>query len=113
MKIQIGYLRSLEENERVRAACLNYLQTWLGNFYPERPDLVRQAQQLAAELGGKLEMPRLRWKYAWIRPILGYRLAKRAQLLLPELKWSITRSWDKAMSRLADETLLNGPGHLS
>jgi len=31
MKIQIGYLRSMQENERVRAACLNYLQTWLGN----------------------------------------------------------------------------------
>jgi len=81
-------------------ACVNYLRTWLVCFYPERPDLVEQAQHLARELGGKLETPSLRWKYAWMQPILGYRLAKRAQLLLPETKSSIARSWDKAMSQL-------------
>jgi glycosyltransferase involved in cell wall biosynthesis len=100
MKIQIGYLRSLEESERVRAACLNYLQTWLGYFYPDRPDLVEQAQQAAAELGGKLEIPRLRWKYTWMRPILGYNLAKRAQLLFPKIRWSIEGAWDKALFAL-------------
>src|SRR2546430_11727081 len=34
--------RSLEDSERVRKACLNYLQTWYENFYPERPDLVAE-----------------------------------------------------------------------
>lgn len=102
MKLQIGYLRSMEENERVRRACLNYLQTWLGNFYPERPELVRQAQQLAAELGGKLELPRLRWKYAWIRPVLGYYFAKRAQLVLPQIRWSIASAWDKNLLLLGE-----------
>jgi len=97
MKMQIGYLRSIEQSERVWAACIRYLQTWLGHFYPERLDLVEQAQQLAAELGGQLETPRLRWKYAWMRPLFGYRLAKRAQYLLPQIKWSIARSFDKAM----------------
>jgi hypothetical protein len=100
MKLQIGCLRSMQDDERVRKACLTYLQNWLGNFYPERPDLIQDAQQLAAELGGKLEMPRLRWKYAWIRPIFGYNLAKRAQLLLPEIKSWLLRSWDKTMFRL-------------
>lgn len=100
MKMQIGYLRQMEDSARVRAACVNHLQTWLRHFYPERPDLVEQAQHLARELGGKLETPSLRWKYAWMQPILGYRLAKRAQLLLPETKSSIARSWDKAMAQL-------------
>ena len=40
MKLQIDYLRALEDSERVRAACVNYLETWLVYFYPRRMDLV-------------------------------------------------------------------------
>ena len=54
MKLHIQYLRSLEDSERVRKACLAYIQTWCRNFYPERPDLMQEAQQLAASLGGRL-----------------------------------------------------------
>jgi hypothetical protein len=97
MKLQVGYLRSVEDSERVRAACLTYLQNWLGAFYPNRPDLVGQAQELAADLGSKLEIPRLGWKYAWIRPVFGYDFAKRAQLLLSQIKWLVASSWDKAL----------------
>ena len=100
MRLHIGYLRAMEDSGRVRAACVNFLQTWLGYFYPNRPDIVGQAQQLAAELGGKLEIPRLRWKYAWIRPILGYDLAKRAQFLMPNIRWWAASSLDKALLRL-------------
>jgi glycosyltransferase involved in cell wall biosynthesis len=100
MKMQIGYLRSMEDNERVRAACLNYLQTWLGHFYPERPDLVEQARQLAAELGGELETPRLRWKYRWMQPIGGYAFAKRAQVLLPRVRQRVEAVRDKALFSL-------------
>ena len=63
MKLHIQYLRSLEDSERVRKACLAYIQTWCRNFYPERPDLMQEAQQLAAMLGGRLELPKLSWKY--------------------------------------------------
>jgi hypothetical protein len=66
MKLQIGYLRPREESDRVRAACVTYLQNWLHNFYPNRPDLVQEAQQLAASLGGRLSLPKASWKYAWI-----------------------------------------------
>ena len=38
MKLHMGYLRSLEDSERTKAACLTYMQNWLDNFYPERPD---------------------------------------------------------------------------
>ena len=100
MKMQIGYLRAMEDSPRIRAACLNYLQTWLGNFYPNRPDIVEEAQKLAADLGGRLEVPRLRWKYRWIRPLFGYDFAKRAQFLLPEMKWFASSWWDKALFRL-------------
>jgi glycosyltransferase involved in cell wall biosynthesis len=100
MKLHVRYLRSLEESERARKACLNYMQTWFDNFYPERPDIVAELQDLAAQLQGHLEVPRLRWKYAWMKPILGRKAAKWAQMMLPQMKASLFRTWDKAMYRL-------------
>ena len=100
MKLHVKYLRSLEESERVRRACLAYLQTWYGVFYPERTDLVAELQALATEMGGTLEPPRLSWKYAWIQPILGWKAAKWAERTLPNFKASLLREWDKAMFKL-------------
>lgn len=99
MKLHIQYLRSLEDSERVRKACLAYMRTWLDQFYPERPDIVAELQGLATQLQGHLEMPRLRWKYAWMEPILGWKTAKSAQMVLPQLKASLIGHCDKAMYR--------------
>ena len=52
MKLHIQYLRSLEESERVRKACLTYMQNWYHNFYPERPDIVAELQGMAARTAG-------------------------------------------------------------
>ena len=52
---------------------------------------------MAGELDGHLEEPRLRWKYAWMRPILGWKTAKLAQNGLPQFKGSCMRRWDKFM----------------
>jgi len=100
MKLHIQYLRSLEESDRVRKACLTYMQTWLDNFYPERWDIVAELESLAVQLQGRLEAPRLRWKYAWMKPLFGWKAAKFAQMMLPQLKASCIRSWDKAMYSL-------------
>jgi len=100
MQLQIGYLRSIEESERVRAACMNYLQTWLIHFYPERTALVRQLEEIAATLGGRLEAPRLSWKYMWIQKLLGWGMAKRAQIYYNQGKSSVLRLWDRAMCSL-------------
>ena len=100
MKLHVKYLRSLEESDRVRNACLIYMQNWFENFYPDRPDIMAELQSLAAELHGHLETPRLRWKYAWMEPIFGRSTAKRAQMVLPQMKASLVRAWDKAMYRL-------------
>jgi glycosyltransferase involved in cell wall biosynthesis len=100
MKLHVRYLRSLEESGRVHRACLTYLQTWYENFYPERPDIVAELQALAAQLQGYLEAPRLRWKYAWMKPIFGWEAAKSAQRALPQLKASCLRHYDKAIYRL-------------
>jgi hypothetical protein len=100
VRLQFDHLRSLGDNDRVRTACVNYLQEWLVYFYPQRLDIVRQAEQLAELLGGKLKTPQLRWKYAWLQKIFGYAAAKRAQFLLPQIKRRVFRRWDKAMFHL-------------
>jgi glycosyltransferase involved in cell wall biosynthesis len=100
MQLHTGYLRSLEDSERTRKACVTYLGNWLNYFYPARPDIIKQAQQLAAALGGKLDLPGVRSKYRWIEKLSGRRMACRAQAWLPGLKTSLLRSWDKAMFRL-------------
>jgi glycosyltransferase involved in cell wall biosynthesis len=95
MKMHIGYLRSLEDSSRVRSACVKYLQRYLLYFYPERSDIVREAQELAASLGGQLATPSLPWKYNWIQKLFGWNLAKRAWVSLPRFRESFPRHWDK------------------
>jgi glycosyltransferase involved in cell wall biosynthesis len=100
MRLHIGYLRALEDSDRVRAACLAYLQRNFIYFYPERPEIISQLEQLARALGGKLQPPRLSWKYAWIRVAFGWGPAKRCETLLPEVKWLVLKTWDKVLYRL-------------
>ena len=100
MKLQIGYLRAREDSHRVRAACVNYLQTWLPAFYPNRPDLVQEAQQLAASLGGRVSLPRPSWKYAWIERLFGFGVAKHTQMYYNQAKSFALRMWDRAMCEL-------------
>jgi glycosyltransferase involved in cell wall biosynthesis len=100
MKLQISYLLALADNERVRTACLNYLQTWLPAFYPDRPDIVEEAQVLATTLGGRLEIPRMGWKYAWIEKPFGPHAAKEAQVRYNRCKSSVVRVWDKILYSL-------------
>lgn len=100
MRLHVQYLRSLEDSERVRKACLTYMQTWYEAFYPERPDIVGELQSLAGELEGRLEEPRLRWKYAWMKPLFGWKVAKWAQMALPQIKAACLRHCDRAVYRL-------------
>lgn len=100
MKLHIKYLRSLLDDQRARAACVTYMQNWMTFYYPERIDIFHEAEGVADSLGGKLKVPPLSWKYSWIDKLFGRPLAKRAQVLLPRIKWSLIRGWDKALSRI-------------
>jgi glycosyltransferase involved in cell wall biosynthesis len=100
MRLHIYYLRLLENSERVRDACLAYLQSCFIYFYPESPEIVREIEELAAELGGQLRPPQLSWKYSWIRLMFGWGPAKRARLFGPEIKCRLINSWDEALFRL-------------
>jgi glycosyltransferase involved in cell wall biosynthesis len=107
MKLHIQYLRSLEDSERVRKACLTYIQAWHRNFYPERPDLVQEAQQLAETVGGRLKTPALPWKYRWIQKLFGWTAAKRIRQRWNQSKLSVIRFWDKTLFRLGRGTSMN------
>lgn len=100
MKLHIGYLRSAEDSPRTRAACLTYLQRRLIYFYPDRPDLVQASEQMASDLGGRLEPPHLSWKYSWIKAITGWGVAQKASLSLRRFKFSLKRSLDKTLYRI-------------
>lgn len=76
MKLHIQYLRSLEDSERTRSACVTHLNTWLPTFHPNRPDLMQEAQQIAASLGGQLSLPQASWKYTWIEKLFDLAAAK-------------------------------------
>ncbi len=97
MKLQIQYLQSLEQSERVRRACLAYLQAWYLVFYPERPDLVAELELLAAAAHGRIEPPSLGRKYAWMISLLGWNTARRMQVHLPRMKLDFLRGCDRVM----------------
>ena len=99
MLLHIEYVRSVEDSPRARAACVQYLQNWMVYFYPDRPDLFEKAQMLAGEFGGSITVPRLSWKYDWIRTLFGWPLARRAQVTLPKLRWSLARRYDRTVQK--------------
>jgi len=100
MQLRIGRLRAVEDSARVRAASLKYLERYLIYFHPERPDLVNQAEQLAADLGGRLGTPRLPWKYAWLQKVFGWSITKRTQIYYNTLKSFLARTWDRTLFQL-------------
>ena len=85
MRLHINYLRSLEDTERTREACVAYLQRNLIHFYPERDDIADEAAREAKELGGELRPPELSWKYAWLQSAFGWKVAKNTALQLREI----------------------------
>ena len=107
MQLHIRYLRSLEDSERVRAACVRYLQNWMVVFYPQRSDIFKQAEHTARDMGGELQIPRLSWKYTGIEKFFGLNAARRAQLFLPNAKWSALRWYDKVLFHVEGGTLPN------
>lgn len=98
----VAILRSLEDSENSRMACLAFLQNWLHLFYPEKPLLVEKLKKLASELGGDLREPSLPWKYDIVRKLLGWRAAKqiRGQLLRTKHHLAGRYSWCRVLMDL-------------
>ena len=100
MQLQIQNIRSIEDSSQVRDACLRYLQKYMSDFCPERPDIVGEMQTLAAELGGGLTPPRVSWKYAAIEKLGGWGAAKKTKMRMQRIKHSTIQRYDREISRL-------------
>jgi glycosyltransferase involved in cell wall biosynthesis len=106
MELNIGYLRSLADTPRVRAACVTYLRNWQPNFFPERMDLVERARQIAASLDGELPPPVLSLKYRWIQKLFGWTAAKLASVYYNRAKAAVRRNWDGLLWRLGGRRMV-------
>jgi glycosyltransferase involved in cell wall biosynthesis len=104
MDLQIARVLALEDSARTRKAILQYLQTWLPLFYPERPDIVERLHALAASVGGRLWPAKISWKYAAIDRIWGRRAAKNVQQHYNDKKQSLIRAYDKLLFHLETST---------
>ena len=100
MRLHIKYFLSLSDTPRTRAACLTYIDNWHIHFLPDNFGLEPQLKQMAADLGGALSDPKLPWKYDWLRRIWGWKVARKAQIMLPRIKWAGIIRWDKLLFRL-------------
>jgi hypothetical protein len=54
-------------------------------------------REKASQLGKQLDPPRLSRKFSWLRRLVGWGLATRAQLFIPQIKWSLVSFWDKVL----------------
>lgn len=97
IKLHIRYIQSLEDSQRMRTACVRYLNHWSIYFYTTRPDLLQQLAGLATELGGQLEEPTFSWKYNWISRMFGWGTARQVQIVCNQFKSSLRCSLDKTM----------------
>jgi hypothetical protein len=99
MKLHMQYLRSLEDSERTRAACISYIRTWLPEICLYRMDIAQQLQQLCIELGGEAKAPRLPRKYRWLERTVGWHMGRKAELTLQATRANLNVALDKAMQR--------------
>jgi glycosyltransferase involved in cell wall biosynthesis len=79
LKLHINYTRAVESSPRVDAACVRYLQWWCGHFVPSRMDLFAELAGMAKGFGGELTVPKLSWKYEWIKRAFGWESAFRVR----------------------------------
>ncbi len=91
----IRMLRAIEDSERVRTACLKLLQRWSVHVYPERHDIMSEIALLASDLGGQIHPPVLKLKYRLLQKAFGWKITKKAQLLLPALRSIPEKEWDR------------------
>jgi hypothetical protein len=84
-------------------------RTW---FRLRRTQAAAFVPKLAAMLGGRLEIPKLPWKYLWIQKLFGFTAAKRVCHHWNQYKSSVIRSWDKTLFRLGGGNMAVTPASL-
>jgi hypothetical protein len=107
----IDHLRSLQDDERTRAACVNLLQTRLCYFYPDETGLLEDAQRVARGLGGHLVAPAQSLEFRLIAKFVGGRTAMKAKMFIWRAGLKVRMKWNDARnlaSRLLARALQYG-----
>ena len=100
----------MEKSERTKAACVKYLQDSFFYLYPDNMELVTKARQMAHDLGGELSLPRLGWKYAWIKELFGWKVAKNICFAVPGIKTTLKVTSEKLHDRFSTVRPVARPG---
>ena len=107
MKLHIEYLRSLEDSERVRKACLMYMQNWYGDFLSGTTGACCGAAGARRGTSWPPGVAPLELEICLDRADVRMESRKTGSGHLPELKASCIRHYDKAMFRLVEPSPAN------
>ena len=91
LRLTTEHLLFLEDSERTRKACLQYLQAWFEYFEGSDGSAKNKMLEYAKSLGGELSMPELKLKYYPIKFIFGENIATHVKNYLPMLKLKLKR----------------------
>jgi hypothetical protein len=100
----IRYLMAMEDSPRTRAACVQLLQDWVFDFWGHH-DVVAKARTLAADLGGTLERPALKWKYTPVTWVFGYDAALKTRRILPAVRARMVSRVDQLLYKISKSRL--------
>jgi glycosyltransferase involved in cell wall biosynthesis len=95
--LSIEHMRSLEDSEKTRRACLRLLETWFPLYYPEEEQLIQEFQKVAQELGGTLPLPTVSWKYYPIKSVFGMSAAKKVMYNWRKTKLLALKNLDRLL----------------
>ena len=98
----IEHLLSLDDGQKSRDACLQYLQNRLWHFYPEKLEILEKAKALAKSLGGDLMIPPDEgWKFSLIMNVLGWKMTMNLRSIVYRTETSVLRNWDRFIYNLS------------
>lgn len=99
LSLCVQYLLSLENSEKTKKACLNFLQNWMPYLSPEKAILCKM-NALASDLGGHLVPPEVSWKYYPVEKLFGSERTKTVRTNLGRSKLLMKSKWDKLLYHL-------------
>ena len=82
LQLIVDEMTLLEDSAAMRAAAADLAQRFAYDYYPAAPDLVADAENLARSLGGSTLRPLGGLGFALLRRVVGWKLARRAQVAL-------------------------------
>jgi hypothetical protein len=97
LKLCIQHLLLFEDSERTRSTSVALLQMYSRFFLAEKPELLREINVLAFELGGELIPPSLNWKASLLGGLFGQKSADRVLTSLRKMKFSTVVKWDELL----------------